>query len=105
MCQGERFREFTVQAQGGGERAGDLGYFEGVSQATAEMVAWKVARQTREDLGLSRQTAKGARMEDAGAVAGKGRAIRMGRLWMYTGRESARAIDGDVFRQRIIQFC
>jgi hypothetical protein len=44
-------------------------------------------------------------MEDAGAVAGKGRAIRMGRLWMYTGRESARAIDGDVFRQRIIQFC
>ena len=68
------------------------------------MIARKIVRQTREDLGLSGQTAKGAGMENTGAVAGKRRAIWMGRLRMYTGREGTVAVDGNVSRKRIIQF-
>ena len=50
------------------------------------MVAGRIAGQAGEDLGFARQAAKGARMQDAGAVAGKGSAIGMGRLWMYYGQ-------------------
>lgn len=100
----ECLSEFWVQAQGDCERAGDLGNFEGMGQAAAEMIARKIVRQTREDLGLSGQTAKGAGMENTGAVAGKRRAIWMGRLRMYTGREGTVAVDGNVSRKRIIQF-
>ena len=102
--QGEGLSEFAVQAQSFGEGAGDLGYFEGVSEAAAEMVAGEIARQAREDLGFSRQAAKGARMEDAGAVARKGSAIRMGRLGMHADGEGTAVLDGDVARQRIIEF-
>jgi hypothetical protein len=68
------------------------------------MVARKVACQAREDLGFSREAAKSARMENAGAVTRKGRAIRMGRFGMYAGRQGAVAIDGDVAGERAIEF-
>ena len=103
--QGESLCQLTVQTEGCGERAGDLGYFEGVSEATAEMVAGQIVSQAGEYLGFSREATKGARMENAGAITRKGRAIKMGRLGMYTGGKGAVAIDGDVSGQRVIEFC
>ena len=51
-----------------------------VGQAAAEVVAGRIAGQAGEDLRLAGQAAKGARVQDAGGVAGKGRAVGMRRL-------------------------
>ena len=75
---GESLGEFWVQAQGGGERAGDLGHFEGMGEAAAEVVAGQIAREAGEDLGFSGQTAKGAGVKNAGAVAGERQSDRDG---------------------------
>jgi hypothetical protein len=103
--EGEGFSELAVQTKGCGESAGDLCDFEGVREAATEMVAREIARQTREDLGFPRKAAKGTGVENAGAVAREGRAIRMGPLGMYAGREGAVAIDSDGAGQRVIEVC
>ena len=69
MGQGERLGEFVIEAESGGDGTGYLGDFECVGEAAAEVIARQVAGQSREDLGLSGETAEGARMQDAGAVA------------------------------------
>ena len=78
--QRQRLGQFRVQSQGGGQGAGDLGHFQGVGEAAAEVVAGRIAGQAGKDLGLAGQAAKGARVQDAGGVAGKGGAIGVRRL-------------------------
>ncbi len=75
--QGQGFSEFGIEAESAGEGAGDLGDLQGVGEAAAEMVRRGIAGQAGEDLGLAGQAAEGARVEDAGGVAGEGRAIGM----------------------------
>ena len=75
--QGESFGKFGVEAKSVGDGTGDLGDFECVGQATAEVIAREVAGESREDLGLSGETAEGARMQDAGAVASERGSVGM----------------------------
>jgi hypothetical protein len=63
--QGQRLDEFGVDAQGGGHRPGNLGDFEGVSQAIAKMVGEAGA----EDLSFCFEPPECAGMDDAVAVA------------------------------------
>ena len=63
--QGDGFGQVVVQVERAGDAAGDGGDFDGVGQARAQMVAGAV----EEDLGLVFQAAKGARVDDAVAVA------------------------------------
>src|SRR4051794_20971499 len=58
VCEGERFGEFGVEAESVGNGSGDLGDFEGVGEAAAEVIAWKFAGEAREDLGFSRKAAE-----------------------------------------------
>ncbi len=69
----ERFGEIGVEAESGGDGAGDLRDFEGVSEAVAKMVG----EAGGEDLRFRFETAEGARMDDAVAVARVIIAIRM----------------------------
>jgi hypothetical protein len=52
----------------------------------------------REHLGLAGQTAKGARMDDTGAVTLKGRAVRVRRLRVLALGQSAVTRDGTGWR-------
>jgi hypothetical protein len=57
--------QVLIQAQGAGQAAGHGGHFDGVGQPRAQMIA----RAVEENLRLVFQPAKGARMDDAVAVA------------------------------------
>jgi hypothetical protein len=87
--------EFRIQSQGRGESAGDLGYFERVGEAAAEVVGWRFGGQAGEDLGFARQSAKGARVQNAGGIAGKGSAIGVGRLSVCAKAKFAVPADGN----------
>ena len=63
--QGDGFGEIVIQPQGAGDVARDGGHFDGVREPRAQMVAGAV----EENLRLVFQPAKGARMDDAIAVA------------------------------------
>src|SRR5579862_6297053 len=63
--QGQGFGQIFIQRQRRGYRTRDLGYFDGVRQAIAKMVA----QARREDLGFGFQAAEGARVNNAVAVA------------------------------------
>src|SRR5208283_5506934 len=76
--QRKRLDEIDVQVERCGDGARDLRDLHGVRQARAEMV--RVA--AGEDLSLVLKAAKGARMDDAVAVALERIAIRMRRLWI-----------------------
>jgi len=76
--QGQRFDQVTVQSELGGDGTRDLRDFDGVGQAIAKVVG--VA--ARENLSLRLQTAEGAGMDDAVAVALKIVAVGMGRFGM-----------------------
>ena len=82
--EGESFSEIGVEAKSFGEGAGDLRDFKSVGEAAAEVVAELGAGLAREDLGFSGESAEGAGVEDAGAIAGEVGAVRMRGL-----RESA----------------
>jgi len=69
----ESFGEFGVQAERGGDGAGDLGDFERMRQAIAEMIG--IARG--ENLRFGFETPKRAGMNDAVAVARVVTAVRM----------------------------
>ena len=72
----ESLGEFAVEAESGGNGARDLGDFKGMGQAVAEMIGVTCG----EDLSLGFEAAKGARVDDAVAVAGVLGAIRMAKL-------------------------
>jgi hypothetical protein len=76
MDQGERFDQIAVESELGGDRSRDLRDLDRVRQSIAKVVG--VA--ARENLGLRFQTAKGAGMDDAVAVALKVVAVGMGKL-------------------------
>ena len=65
MRQRQGLGEIGIQSQRGRDGAGDLGHFDGVRQAVAEMIG--IARG--EDLGFGFEAAKGARVDDAIAIA------------------------------------
>ncbi len=97
--QGESFDEFGVQAERGGNGAGDLGHFESVGEAVAEMIGEAGA----EDLGFRFEAAEGAGMDDPVTIAGVFTAIGMrgfgkaaasgGRGVHSPGSESAKRFD------------
>ncbi len=76
--QRQRLGEILVEAEGAADRAGDLRHFEAVRQPGAVMVALVID----EDLGLVLEAAEGGAMDDAVAVALKGRAQGGFRLGM-----------------------
>ena len=84
MYQRERFGEVAVQAKGGGDGARKLGDFDGVGEAATVMVGVALG----EDLGFAGEAAEGSRMNDARAVALKGRAISVLRFRVLTRGES-----------------
>src|ERR1039458_4593926 len=59
-----------------------------------------VASQSREDLRLAGQAAKSARVQNAGAVAGKGRAVGVRRLGVRAAAQLAVSADGNPNGQR-----
>ena len=91
---------FRPRARASG--AGDLGHFQGVGEAAAKVVGRGVGGQAGEDLRLAGQAAKGARVQDAGGVAGKGRAVGMRRLGVRAAGKVAARIPWcrDARRQR-----
>src|ERR1700692_229824 len=74
--QGERFSQIDVEAERRGDSARDLRNFNRVSEAIAEVVGIAA----RENLRFVFETAKGAGVDDAVAVALKVVAIGMGRF-------------------------
>jgi hypothetical protein len=66
-----------------------------VGEAAAEVVRGGLGRQAGEDLGFSGEAAKGAGVEDAGGIAGEGRAVGVGRLGVGAAGERAVAAPGD----------
>jgi len=76
--EGEGLDHVHVESELSGNGARDLGYLERVRQAIAEMIGVAAGK----DLGLGLETAKGAGMNDAVAVALKVVAVGMLRLRM-----------------------
>jgi hypothetical protein len=95
VSEGEGLGEILVQTESRGDSAGDLGDFERVGEPAAEVVGWQVVWETGEDLSFAREASKGARVEDACAVASKRSAIEMKRLRMLTAGEFSDITDGD----------
>src|SRR3990172_1209933 len=71
MRQADRLLEVLVGAQGAGDGARDLSYFQGVGQASAVVIALV----DDEHLGLVFQAAKGSRVQNAIPVALEGSAV------------------------------
>ena len=104
--EGEGFGEFCIEAESEGEGAGDLRDFKRVGEAAAEVVRGRVAGQAGEDLGFAGEAAEGAGVKDAGGVAGKGRAVGVGRLGVGAAGEGAvesprTAMAGGELRRRV----
>ena len=91
----ERLGQFGIQPQRLGHGAGDLGHFQSVREAAAEVVRRGVGGQAGEDLGLAGQAAKGARVQNAGRVAGKRRAVGMRRLEARAAHQLAVPVRAD----------
>ena len=79
MHQRQRFRHVLVQLQRAGDGARDLRHFHGVRETAAKVIGVAVG----EDLGFSRQAAKGAGMNHPRPVPLKRGAIGMGRFGMH----------------------
>ena len=82
--QREGFGEGGVEAESCGDGAGNLGYFEGVGEAAAGVVAFCAA--PGEDLSFAGQAAKGFGMQDTAGVAHEGGAVGMGRFGISSKR-------------------
>ncbi len=89
--QRQRLGQIDIQIERSGDGARDLRDFHGVRQAGAEVVGVAAG----EDLRLVLQPAKGARVDDAVAIALEWIAIRMRRLGIAA---SARIFDADGIR-------
>ena len=97
--QSQRFGKFHIQSQSCGHGARNLGDLESVGETAAEMVGKPFGGQACEDLRLPGQAAKGARVQDAGSVACKWRAIGMRWLGMKSARQLAVRTTRRRFRQ------
>ena len=86
MRQRQCLGKILVKPERARERAGDLGDFEGVGEAGAEMIAFV----EDEHLRLVRQAAKRVGMDDAVAVAAKGAPSRARRLRVQPAAAAAR---------------
>jgi hypothetical protein len=73
---GEDFGEIDIEAEGSGDGAGDLRDFERVGESVSEVVRVAASK----DLRLGFETAEGAGVNDAVAVALEVVAVGMGRL-------------------------
>ena len=71
--QGEGFCQVLVEVKGRGYGTGDLGDFDGVGEAGAEVVGGSGG----EDLCLAGEAAEGSGLDDAFAVALKGGSMRV----------------------------
>lgn len=69
VSESESFGEFLVEAESGGNGAGDLGDFECVGEAAAKVIAGEISSEPREDLSFSSKAAEGSCMKNAGPVA------------------------------------
>ena len=83
--QRERFSKSGVEAEGCGDGAGDLGYFKGVGEATARVIALRAP--PRENLGFAGKAAKGFGVEDAANIAREGRTVGMRGLGITSSGE------------------
>ncbi len=81
MHEGEGFAKVFIQPKGRGDCAGDLGDFHGMRQAAAEVVRIAVSK----DLRFTRETAKGACVDDASTIA-----LERGAVGMRVFRVGAR---------------
>ena len=97
-CEG--FSELLVQAKGSGDGAGDLGDFESVREAAAEVVTRKIACEAGEDLCFSGEAAEGACVQNAGAVAGEGGPVRVVGFRILARGQLSQAADGDIWGQK-----
>jgi hypothetical protein len=66
-----------------------------MSEAATKVIAGEISSQTGKDLGFAGETAERTSVEDAGAVARKGRSIRVLRLGKLPGNELSTAVHGD----------
>ena len=89
--QGEGLGEVLVEAEGGGDGAGDLGDLDGVGEAAAEVVGGAAG----EDLGLAGEAAEGAGLDDALAVALEGGARGTKGRGIDAGEERIVRVSGD----------
>src|ERR1039457_2897309 len=71
-----------------------------MGEPAAKVVRRGAASQSREDLRLAGQAAKSARVQDAGAVASKGRAVGVRRLGVRAAAQLTVGADGNPRRQR-----
>jgi hypothetical protein len=100
MRQCERLDEFRIESEGVRKGAGDLGYFQRVSEPAAEVVTWRIAGQPGEDLGFAGEAAKGARMQNSCGVAGKRSSVGMGGLGKFAARKFSTFVSCDSRGQR-----
>ncbi len=95
--QRKRLGQLRIQPQRRSHGARDLRHLERVREAAAEVVGEPFGGQAGKDLGLAGETAKGARMQDAGGIARKRSAVGVRRLGVGAGRQRAvqSAVRGD----------
>src|SRR6185437_5137564 len=91
VYQRERFGEIAVQPERGGDGPRKLRHFNGVSEAAPVVIRVAMGK----DLRLPGEASKGPRMNDAGAVALEGRAVRMRRLAVCAGGKRVGRIAAD----------
>ena len=91
--QREGLGEERVETEGVGQSAGDLGYFKSVGEAASGVIAFSSA--ACEDLGLARQAAEGASVQDAADVALEGGAVRVRRFGVDSGGQWMARFAGD----------
>jgi hypothetical protein len=93
--QRQRLGQFRIQPQRRGQRAA---IWVTSSVCVRRLRKWSEGEfggQPGEDLGLAGQAAKGARVQNAGGVAGKGSAIGMRRLGVRAAGQFAIPADGN----------
>ncbi len=99
--QRQRLGQLLVQPQRAGHGAGNLGDLKSVGEAAAKVVRRRIDGQAAEDLRLAGQAAKGARVQDAGGIAGKGRAVGVQRLRVRAMGQFAVRAHGNPRGQRV----
>ncbi len=104
--QSQGFSKLRIESKSNSHGARNLRDLERVGEAAAEVVGEAFDGQAREDLRLAGQTAKGARVQDAGGVARKRGPVGVRRFVMGAARERAAgaAGNGDSRRQNCGEF-
>ena len=95
VYQPQRLGQLRIQPQRQGQRARNLGHFQCMGQAAAEMVRRRIAGPVRKHLRLAGQPSKRPRMKNPRPIPGKRRAIGMRRFAMYAPRQFPIVISAD----------